>query len=99
MVRESKKVKRVWQSVSEGLGEQTLKVTELSVPHIAGIPLARPIGLSDFIKQLPSKTYKQAWSCRGNFKVQQRNNRRTNENKCQSSGGGNKATVLSCRNC
>lgn len=50
-----------------GRGETTLKVTELSVPHIAGIPPARPIRLSNFIKQLPSKTYKQASSCEGEF--------------------------------
>lgn len=48
-----------------GRGETTLKVTELSVPRIAGIPPARPIGLPNFIKQLPSKTYKQAWSREG----------------------------------
>lgn len=64
--KEKKKVEGVWRGGGGG-GETTLKVTELSVPHIAGIPPARPIRLSNFIKQLPSKTYKQASSCEGEF--------------------------------
>lgn len=97
MARKKRKVKRVWQWVSEGRGRlwRSQSWAFFTLPaFLAHIQL-------DFLTLSNSclpKRINRPPAAEGNFKDQPHNNRGSNGNRCQSAGSSNKTAMLRCEN-